>query len=155
MAEDASDLAEAEDATLDEAQIRKQNKVEPTRKLCGAEEFGRNFEIPKGRNCIKNKWVFKTKRNGIFRARSVACGYSQIPREDFQEKYAPVINVVTFRILSVTLLTSNLIGKVIDIETAFLHGNLKDTKFMEIPKGMDSSLWFFFRHGGCGNAIKI
>ncbi len=62
-------------------------------------------EIPNGRNCIKNKWVFKTKRNGIFRARLVACGYSQIPGVDFQESYAPVINDVTFRILLVTMLT--------------------------------------------------
>jgi hypothetical protein len=38
-------------------------------------------------------------RNGIFRARLVACGYSQIPGVDFQESYAPVINDVTFRIL--------------------------------------------------------
>jgi hypothetical protein len=29
--------------------------------------------------------------------------------------------------------------KVINIETAFPHGNLKETIFMEIPKGMDSS----------------
>jgi Reverse transcriptase (RNA-dependent DNA polymerase) len=57
---------------------------------------------------------------------------------DFQESYAPVINDVTFRIL-VRMLTWNLSGKMIDIETAFLHGNLKETIFMEIPKGMDSN----------------
>ena len=53
-------------------------------------------ELPNGRTCIKNKWVFKIKRNGIFRARLVACGYSQIPGVDFQESFAPVINDVTF-----------------------------------------------------------
>jgi Reverse transcriptase (RNA-dependent DNA polymerase) len=53
-------------------------------------------EIPNGRNCKNNKWVFKTKRNGIFRAWLVAFGYSQIPGEDFQESYAPVINDVIF-----------------------------------------------------------
>jgi Reverse transcriptase (RNA-dependent DNA polymerase) len=69
----------------------------------------------------------------------VACGYSLIPRVDFQETYAPVINDMTLRILLVTMLTWNLIGKVIEIETAFLHGGLKETIFMEIPKGMDAS----------------
>ena len=35
--------------------------------------------MPVGRRCVKCKWVFKIKRNGVFRARLVACGYSQIP----------------------------------------------------------------------------
>ena len=51
----------------------------------------------------------------------------------------PVINDVTFRNLLATMLTWNLIGKVIDIETAFLHDNLKETIFMEIPKGMEAN----------------
>jgi Reverse transcriptase (RNA-dependent DNA polymerase) len=62
-----------------------------------------------------------------------------IPGVDFLESHAPAINDVTFRILLVTMLTWNLVRKVIDIETAFLHGNLKETIFMEIPKGMDSN----------------
>ena len=37
------------------------------------------------------------------------------------------------------MLTWNLIGKVIDIETAFQHGNLKETIFMEIPKGKEAN----------------
>jgi hypothetical protein len=38
--------------------------------------------IPINRRCIKNKWIFKVKRNGIFQARLVACGYSQVPGID-------------------------------------------------------------------------
>jgi hypothetical protein len=37
------------------------------------------------------------------------------------------------------MLTWNLIGKVIDIKMTFLHGDLKETIFMEIPKGTDES----------------
>jgi hypothetical protein len=37
------------------------------------------------------------------------------------------------------MLTWNLSGKVINIETAFLPGDLKETIFMEIPKGKDSN----------------
>jgi hypothetical protein len=47
--------------------------------------------IPINRQCIKNKWIFKVKRNGIFRARLVACGYSQVPGIDFSESFAPVL----------------------------------------------------------------
>jgi hypothetical protein len=53
---------------------------------------------------------------------------------DFQESFAPVINDVTFRIL-----TWNSKGKIGDIEIAFLHGNLKETIYMEIPKGMEAN----------------
>jgi len=35
--------------------------------------------IPEGRRCIKCKWIFKIKRNGVFRARLVVCNYSQVP----------------------------------------------------------------------------
>jgi histone deacetylase 1/2 len=97
-------------------------------------------DMPNGRNCIKSKWIFKIKRNGVYRVRLVACGYSQVPGVDFQESFAPVINDVTFRILLVMMLTWNLKAKVVDIETAFLHGDLKETIYMEIPKGMEASL---------------
>ena len=36
-------------------------------------------DMPADRRCVKNKWVFKLKRNGVHCARLVACGYSQIP----------------------------------------------------------------------------
>jgi hypothetical protein len=45
-------------------------------------------EVPKDRRCIKCKWIFKIKRNGVFRARLVACRYSQVPGDDFNESLA-------------------------------------------------------------------
>jgi hypothetical protein len=41
------------------------------------------LKLSNERTCIKNKWVFKIKRNGIFRARLVARGYSQVAGMDF------------------------------------------------------------------------
>jgi hypothetical protein len=37
------------------------------------------------------------------------------------------------------VLTWNLKGKIVDIKTAFLHGNLRETIYMEIPKGMEAN----------------
>jgi hypothetical protein len=37
------------------------------------------------------------------------------------------------------MLTWNLKGKIVDIKTAFLHGNLKETIYIEIPKGMEAN----------------
>ena len=36
---------------------------------------------------VGSKWVFKIKRNGVYRARLVAKGFSQIPGEDFMEHF--------------------------------------------------------------------
>ena len=46
-------------------------------------------KIPENRRLIGNKWVFKIKRDGTYRARLVALGYSQIPGVDYTENFAP------------------------------------------------------------------
>jgi Reverse transcriptase (RNA-dependent DNA polymerase) len=95
-------------------------------------------ELPNGRTCINNKWVYKIKRNGIFSARLVAFGYSQVLGVDFQESFAPVMNDVTFRILLISMMKWNLKAKIVNNETAFLHGDLNETTYMIIPKGMEA-----------------
>jgi hypothetical protein len=102
-------------------------------------EIWRNFkhqDVPKGRRCIKRRWVFTIKQNGIFRSRQVACGYIQIPGVDFTESCAPVINDVTWRILIVAKMVWNLKAKSMDVETAFLHGELEEEIKMEAPEGL-------------------
>ena len=94
--------------------------------------------MPAGRRCVKCKWVFEVERNGVFRARLVACGYSQIPGVDFQEVYAPVFSDVTVRVLLVIMLVLQLSHLIIDVETAFLHGvlGLGEEIYMECPEGI-------------------
>ena len=98
--------------------------------------FKRN-ELPDNRRCVKNKWVFKVKRNGVFRARLVACGYTQIPGVDFTENYAPVINDVTWRIMLIAMLLWGLEGILIDVECAFLEGELEEEVYMNCPEGLE------------------
>jgi len=93
-------------------------------------------KIPSGRRCVKCKWLFKEKRNGVFRARLVACGYSQVAGIDFSENFAPVVNDITYRILLIILIVLRLEGKLIDVETAFLYGNLEEEIYMDCPEGM-------------------
>ena len=96
-------------------------------------------DLPGGRRCVKCKWVWKIKRNGVFRARLVVCGYSQIPGVDYTEHFAPVINDVTWRILLIAMMVWKLDAWLIDIETAFLHGEFEEgeTMFMNLPEGYE------------------
>ena len=47
-------------------------------------------KIPNDRRLIGNKWVFKIERDGTYRARLVALGYSQIPGVDCTDNLTPV-----------------------------------------------------------------
>ena len=92
-------------------------------------------DIPQGRKCIKHKWVFDIKRNGRFRARLVACGYSQIPGIDFQNSFSPTINDVSWRILLMTMILQKYQAVIVDVETAFLYGELDEDIYMNAPEG--------------------
>jgi Reverse transcriptase (RNA-dependent DNA polymerase) len=64
--------------------------------------------------------------DGVFRARLVACGYSQILGIDFDESFAPNVINVSFRIMLIAKLIWNLQASILDVETAFLHCDLKE-----------------------------
>jgi Reverse transcriptase (RNA-dependent DNA polymerase) len=72
----------------------------------------------------------------VFRARLVACGYGQIPGIDFNESFAPVVNGVSFRIMLIAKLIWDRQASIIDVKTAFLHGDLQEEIYMNIPEGM-------------------
>jgi hypothetical protein len=76
------------------------------------------------------------KRNGVFRARLVLGGYSQVPGVDFTESFAPVLNDVIFRLMLISKLVWDMTSIVIDIETAFLHGNLDKEIYFDVPMGL-------------------
>ena len=108
-------------------------------KARGIWEKFKKLEIPNGQNCIKISGFLKRNQTEFVEHGWWGVASSQIPGVDLKESYAPVINDVTLRILLVTMLTWNLTGKVINIETAFLHGDLKETIFMEIPKDTEAN----------------
>ena len=48
-------------------------------------------DCPKDHRLVWCIWVFKEKRNGVYHARHVAKGFSQIPGMDFTDNYSPVV----------------------------------------------------------------
>ena len=86
---------------------------------------------------IGNKWVFKIKRDDTYRARLVALGYSQIPGVDYTDNFAPVAHDVSFRIALARMMVEKLDSLVMDVETAFLYGDIEEEIFMKSPVGME------------------
>jgi hypothetical protein len=89
-------------------------------------------------NLIGCKWVYRIKRhaNGSierYKARLVAKGFHQQPGIDYGETFSPVIKPTTVHtVLSIALSTGWSIRQ-IDIQNAFLHGNLSEEVFMHQP----------------------
>ena len=94
-------------------------------------------KILENRRLIGNKWVFKIKRDGTYRARLVALGYSQIPRIDYTDNFAPVAHDVSFRIALARMMVEKLDSLVMDVETALLYGEINEEIFMKSPVGME------------------
>ena len=73
----------------------------------------------------------------VYRARLVAKGYDQIPGVDFTENFAPVVSDVTIRTVMMLLLYNpGWIAYIVDVETAFLYGEMDVDLYMEIPEGL-------------------
>jgi Reverse transcriptase (RNA-dependent DNA polymerase) len=86
---------------------------------------------------VKHRWVFDIKRNGIVRARLVACGYSQVPGVDFTEAFSPVVHDVAVRLLIIMQMIFKRKAMIMDVEVAFLNGDLEEEIYMECPRGME------------------
>ena len=90
-------------------------------------------KIPSNRTLTENKWVFKIKRDGTYRARLIALGYSQIPGVDYTDSFAPVAHDLSFRIALARMMVEKLDSLVMDVETAFLYGEIDEEIFMKSP----------------------
>lgn len=96
-----------------------------------------------GMDVVKSKWVFKIKRDSAgkpikFKARLVACGYSQIPGRDYDQTFAPVARFTSIRTIIAAAAHYKWPLQQLDAQTAFLQGRLYNTIYMQIPKGFGS-----------------
>jgi len=73
--------------------------------------------------------------NGFLKSREmVSFEPDQIPGVDFTDAFLPVIHDTTWRILLIVKLLWDLDACLIDVETAFLHGDLTNDIYMNCPK---------------------
>ncbi|RVW50500.1 Retrovirus-related Pol polyprotein from transposon TNT 1-94 [Vitis vinifera] len=96
--------------------------------------------LPAGRQAIGCKWVYKTKENPYgtiqkYKTRLVAKGFHQQAGFDFTETFSPVVKPSTIRVVFTIALSRNWAIKQLDVNNAFLNGDLQEEVFMQQPQG--------------------
>ena len=96
---------------------------------------------PKDKNIIDCKWVFAIKPDEFgnpakYKARVVARGFSQQYLVDYNETFAPMARISSFRLLLAFANQFRLLVHHMDVKTAFLNGKLKEEIYMKVLEGV-------------------
>ena len=98
-------------------------------------------DTPSNKNIVTSRWVFvkKTDEHGNlerYKARLVARGFQQIPGQDFNETFAPVVRFTSIRVVLAIAAKYKMHIHQMDVKTAFLNGFLDEDIYMAIPEGV-------------------
>lgn len=91
-------------------------------------------------NVVDCKWVYKIKRDQTgaikrYKARLVAKGFHQQPGIDYHETFSPVVKPTTIWVVLSLVVTKQWPLRQLDVQNAFLHGDLQETVYLKQPAG--------------------
>ena len=90
---------------------------------------------PEGKSAVTSKWLYKIKHvaDGSiekFKARFVACGFSQVKGVDYDETFAPVARFSSIRAVISDVAEMGWKIHQMDVKTAFLNGFLQEEVYL-------------------------
>ncbi|CAN1315366.1 Retrovirus-related Pol polyprotein from transposon TNT 1-94 [Linum perenne] len=132
-----------EPRTFDEA-VKEEHWRNAMRAELQALEDNQTWDIvdcPEGKKPVGCRWVYKIKlqsdgRIERYKARLVAKGFTQVYGIDFLDTFSPVVKMNTVKLLLAVAATKQWHLEQMDISNAFLHGDLEEEVYMDLPQGI-------------------
>ena len=99
-------------------------------------------ERPADRKVLRGKWVYKLKRGpggdiARWKARWVVRGFEQVEGLDYTETFASVVKPMSYKALFAIAAALDLEIEQMDVQTAFLYGQIDEEIYVEQPTGLE------------------
>lgn len=109
-------------------------------------------DLPRGAKLLPTQMLCERKRGADgevsrHKGRFVACGNHQVAGRDYTEVWAPVARHATLRALLSTAAAEGMMLYQLDVETAFLNGEVDEELYLQQPRG--------YERGGAGKVCRL